>query len=61
MAISRALWDRLISHLTSAATQRIQSAQRRGQIRPDLAPDLVIELLYGPVYYHWLKGHGPGT
>ncbi|MEZ7132535.1 TetR/AcrR family transcriptional regulator [Nonomuraea sp. AD125B] len=52
--LARALWDRLISHLTSAATQRIQSAQRRGQIRPELAPDLVIELLYGPAYYHWL-------
>lgn len=57
--LARALWDRLISHLTSAATQRIQSAQRRGQIRPDLAPDLVIELLYGPAYYHWLIRQRP--
>ncbi|MCP2358165.1 AcrR family transcriptional regulator [Nonomuraea thailandensis] len=57
--LARALWDRLISHLTSAATQRIQSAQRRGQIRPDLTPDLVIEMLYGPAYYHWLMRQRP--
>ncbi|MGK5553690.1 TetR/AcrR family transcriptional regulator [Actinomadura kijaniata] len=52
--LARALWDRLISHLVAAATQRIQLAQSQGQIRPDLAPDLVVELLYGPVYYRWL-------
>ncbi|XVQ06529.1 TetR/AcrR family transcriptional regulator [Spirillospora sp. CA-255316] len=52
--LARALWDRLVSHLVAAATQRIQLAQRQGQIRPDLAPDLVIELLYGPIYYRWL-------
>ncbi|WP_067812717.1 TetR/AcrR family transcriptional regulator [Actinomadura kijaniata] len=52
--LARALWDRLISHLVAAAIQRIQLAQRQGQIRPDLAPDLVVELLYGPIYYRYL-------
>ncbi|WP_245789474.1 TetR-like C-terminal domain-containing protein [Streptosporangium canum] len=35
------------------------TTRSRGQIRPDLAPDLVIELLYGPAYYHWLIRQRP--
>jgi AcrR family transcriptional regulator len=57
--LARALWDRLISPLSAAAAQRIQLAQRQGQIRPDLDPDLVIELLYGPTYYRRLIRRRP--
>lgn len=57
--LARALWDRLISHLTAAVARRIALAQRQGQIRPDIDPDLVIELLYGPTYYRWLIRQQP--
>ncbi|WOX26445.1 TetR/AcrR family transcriptional regulator [Streptomyces solicathayae] len=53
-ALGSALWDRLVGHLVAAATERIRSAQQQGQIRPELDPEFVVELLYGPTYYRWL-------
>ncbi|MFD0686185.1 TetR/AcrR family transcriptional regulator [Actinomadura fibrosa] len=52
--LHRALWERFIGHLAGAAADRIRSAQRAGQIRPDADPDLVTELLYGAAYYRRL-------
>lgn len=52
--LARALSERLIGHLTEQAAARIRAAQEQGQIRADLDPELVIDLLYGPSYYRWL-------
>ena len=52
--IGAALWERVIGPLSGAATDRIRRAQAAGQLREDVEPDLVIELLYGPIYHRWL-------
>ncbi|MFI6870312.1 TetR/AcrR family transcriptional regulator [Nocardia sp. NPDC050406] len=57
--LANAMWERLLSHLVAAAVDRIRHAQRQGQIRSDLDPDLIVELLYGPIYYGWLIRHSP--
>ncbi|MET9966980.1 TetR/AcrR family transcriptional regulator [Streptomyces sp. NPDC006356] len=53
-AIADALRERLITPLSEAAADRIHCAQQHGQLREDVEPDLIIELLYGPVYHRWL-------
>jgi AcrR family transcriptional regulator len=53
-AIAEALRERLITPLSDAAANRIRRAQECGQLRSDVEPDLVIELLYGPVYHRML-------
>lgn len=57
--LAGAMWERLLSHLVAAAADRVRQAQRQGQIRADLDPDLVIEMLYGPIYYRWLIRQNP--
>ncbi|MER6514641.1 TetR/AcrR family transcriptional regulator [Nonomuraea sp. NPDC001636] len=52
--VADALWERLIGPLSAAATDRIRRAQQQGQLRAEAAPDLIIELLYGPIYHRWL-------
>ncbi|GAA2118075.1 TetR/AcrR family transcriptional regulator [Actinomadura napierensis] len=52
--LHRALWDSFIGHLAGAAAERIKTAQREGQVRPDADPVLVTELLYGAAYYRRL-------
>lgn len=49
-----ALYERFIGPLRDAATDRIKRGQDAGQLRSDIAPELVIDLLYGPVYYQML-------
>ncbi|GAB4583052.1 TetR/AcrR family transcriptional regulator [Nocardia sp. IFM 10818] len=57
--LAHAMWERLLGHLVAAAVDRVRNAQRQGQIRSDLDPDLIIELLYGPIYYRWLIRQRP--
>ncbi|PGH49075.1 hypothetical protein CRI70_19880 [Streptomyces sp. Ru87] len=40
--------------LVGGAEQALARIQQQGQLREDAEPDLVIELLYGPVYHRWL-------
>ncbi|MGV9411262.1 TetR/AcrR family transcriptional regulator [Nocardia sp. NPDC003693] len=37
----------------------IERAQRAGALRPDLSPDLVRDLLFGPLVYRWLVAGQP--
>ncbi len=43
----------------AAAWTRLEVAQRRGEIRADLDLDLVMDMLYGPIYYRLMSGHAP--
>ncbi|WP_030173368.1 TetR/AcrR family transcriptional regulator [Spirillospora albida] len=52
--LHQALWDRFVSKLSAAAAARIELAQKQGQIRADVDPVLIIELLYGAGYYRRL-------
>src|ERR1051325_3137549 len=55
--LARALLDRFIEPLRTASALRIELAQRKGQVRPDLDSELLVEMLYGPLYYRMLLTH----
>lgn len=37
----------------------IQRAKEHGEIRQDVDPDLLIDMIYGPIYYRLMIGHLP--
>lgn len=41
------------------ARKLVTEAQRRGEIRSDISPDTILDILYGPLYFRLLIGHGP--
>jgi hypothetical protein len=41
------------------ARQIVQRAIDRGELKPDLDPDLVLDSLYGPIYLRFLAEHQP--
>jgi AcrR family transcriptional regulator len=41
------------------AKQALDRNRKRGELRDDVDLDLVLDLLYGPLYYRLLLGHGP--
>ncbi|WP_040478317.1 TetR/AcrR family transcriptional regulator [Longispora albida] len=53
-ALAEALWERLIGPMVATAVERITAAQEAGQLRAELEPALIVELLYGPIYHRWL-------
>jgi AcrR family transcriptional regulator len=55
-AALRSLWIRPRRHEAKLALDR---NRERGELRDDVDLDLVLDLLYGPLYYRLLLGHGP--
>ncbi|MEU8092039.1 TetR/AcrR family transcriptional regulator [Micromonospora chalcea] len=53
--------DRLLRPQLNAVRARLEAAREAGQVRPDTALDLVVELLFGPLYHRWLLRNGPLT
>lgn len=41
------------------ARELVIDAQQRGEIRSDISPDTILDILYGPLYFRLLIGHGP--
>ncbi len=41
------------------ARELVVEAQNRGEIRSDISPDTILDILYGPLYFRLLIGHGP--
>jgi Tetracyclin repressor-like, C-terminal domain len=37
----------------------LRSSIARGELKRDTDPDLLIDALYGPLFYRWLQGHAP--
>lgn len=60
-ALSRALLDTIIEPRVAACRKRLEAAQQCGQLRADVDPEDVIELLYGPIYYRLLFRTKPIT
>ncbi|MFC8597219.1 MULTISPECIES: TetR/AcrR family transcriptional regulator [unclassified Isoptericola] len=56
--LARGLVDDLFRPRVEDARERLARARAAGQMRPDADLDLVIELLYGPVYYRLLLHQG---
>ncbi|MEU8313844.1 TetR/AcrR family transcriptional regulator [Micromonospora sp. NPDC048887] len=53
--------DRLLRPQLNAVRARLEAAREAGQVRPDAPLDLVVELLFGPLYHRWLLRNGPLT
>ena len=53
--------DRLLRPQLNAVRARLEAARDAGQVRPDAPLDLVVELLFGPLYHRWLLRNGPLT
>ncbi len=53
--------ERLAGPVDAAKKERLRSAQRAGQLHPDADLDLVLEVLYAPLFQRWLHRSGPLT
>lgn len=49
------------AQLEEAKRQRLRSGQRAGQLSPEADLDVVLELLYAPLFHRWLLRTGPLT
>ncbi|WP_197319791.1 TetR/AcrR family transcriptional regulator [Saccharomonospora sp. NB11] len=56
-----AAYDEHTAALEEAKRQRLRSGQRAGQLSPDADLDLVLDLLYAPLFRRWLLRTGPLT
>lgn len=57
-AAFRSVWMKPRRDATKALLER---HQQKGRLAKDLDLDLVLDLLYGPLYFRLLAGHGPLT
>ena len=53
--------ERLAAPVDEVKKDRLRSAQRAGQLAADADLDLVLEVLYAPLYQRWLLRTGPLT
>ncbi|HEX4813080.1 MAG TPA: TetR/AcrR family transcriptional regulator [Nonomuraea sp.] len=59
--LAQALIDGLIGPRVEIVVNRLRLAQRRGELRADVDTELIVELLYGPIYYRMLLHQGLQT
>lgn len=52
---------RWIEHRRNEACQVIRRGIERGEIRKDVNPEVLVDALYGPIYFRLLGGHAPLT
>ncbi len=57
--LAAALAERYITARRAAATEVVERGITRGELRADLDPAAVIDLLYGALYYRLLVSHDP--
>ncbi|MEV4220281.1 TetR/AcrR family transcriptional regulator [Nonomuraea sp. NPDC049725] len=53
--------EKLAHPVDEIKKERLRSAQRAGQLDADADLDLVLEILYAPLYHRWLHRSGPLT
>ncbi|WP_203994467.1 TetR/AcrR family transcriptional regulator [Sphaerisporangium rufum] len=53
--------EKLAGPVDVAKKERLRSAQRAGQLSADADLDLVLDVLYAPLYQRWLHRSGPLT
>jgi len=53
--------EKLARPVDEAKKERLRSAQRAGQLAADADLDLVLEVLYAPMFQRWLHRSGPLT
>jgi AcrR family transcriptional regulator len=59
--LARTVLEKIINPRVVVCKERLESAQRQGQLRMDVDLDEVIELIYGPLYYRLLLRNQPIT
>jgi len=52
--LAQVLRERLIAPRVAACAARLRRAQQEGQLRPEVNPETLVEVLYGPLYYRLL-------
>jgi AcrR family transcriptional regulator len=52
--LARAIVDEMLEPRTAACRQRLERAREEGELRADADLDVVIEMLYGAIYYRLL-------
>jgi AcrR family transcriptional regulator len=57
--LAEALRSRWLSVRRTEAKEILELGIERGELREDLDPDVAVDVLYGPIYYRMLVGHGP--
>ncbi|NVI88541.1 TetR/AcrR family transcriptional regulator [Actinomadura sp. BRA 177] len=60
-ALADAYREKLAGPVDEAKKERLRSAQQAGQLAADADLDLVLEVLYAPLYQRWLHRSGPLT
>ena len=55
------LIERLFAPRSQASANNIARAQAGGTLRPDVPPDIAIDLLVGPLFYRMFVQHRPVT
>ncbi|WCD84325.1 putative HTH-type transcriptional regulator [Streptomyces xanthophaeus] len=57
--LAQAIFDRFIGPLEQAAAARLRAAQEQGELDPALDPHVLIDLMYGALYYALLLVRKP--
>jgi AcrR family transcriptional regulator len=60
-ALTALYHEKLAGPVDEAKKERLRSAQRAGQLATEADLDLVLEVLYAPLYQRWLHRSGPLT
>ena len=60
-ALAEAYREKLAGPVDEGKKERLRSGQRAGQLAGDADLDLVLEVLYAPLYQRWLHRSGPLT
>ena len=56
-AVLQAYHDRFLSERRSLITEWIEQAQASGEFRKDIDPDILIDMIYGPLHFRLLLRH----
>ncbi|MGZ4493608.1 MAG: TetR/AcrR family transcriptional regulator [Nocardioides sp.] len=51
--------ERVVSHRVTEVSALVQRGISRGELRPDLDPEMVTDLLLGPIYYRFFLSGSP--
>jgi len=57
--LAEALRSRWLSVRRAEVKEILELGIERGELRDDLDPEVAVDILYGPIYYRMLVGHGP--
>ncbi|RTT41019.1 TetR/AcrR family transcriptional regulator [Pseudomonas aeruginosa] len=57
--LQRAFLNKWITPRRDAAKEAIELARQRGEVRQDINPDLIVDMIYGAIYYRMAIPYSP--